>query len=108
MELLLVTSVSCGEICKHGLSVTRCDHQPVPRGGGDDTHYCIISCEEMCKHGLSVTRCDHQPGPRGGGDDTHYCIISCSRGARSARADARLCTSSGINLIVPLSFHLVR
>ena len=29
-------------------------------------------------------------------------------GARSARADARLCTSSGINLIVPLSFHLVR
>ena len=30
------------------------------------------------------------------------------RGARSARADARLCTSSGINLIVPLSFHLVR
>ena len=31
-----------------------------------------------------------------------------SRGARSARTDARLCTSSGINLIVPLSFHLVR
>ena len=31
-----------------------------------------------------------------------------ARGARSARADARLCTSSGINLIVPLSFHLVR
>ena len=31
-----------------------------------------------------------------------------TRGARSARADARLCTSSGINLIVPLSFHLVR
>ena len=30
------------------------------------------------------------------------------RGARSARADARLCTSSGINLIVSLSFHLVR
>ena len=30
-----------------------------------------------------------------------------ARGARSARADARLCTSSGINLIVPLSFHLV-
>ena len=29
-------------------------------------------------------------------------------GARSARADARLCTSSGINIIVPLSFHLVR
>ena len=29
------------------------------------------------------------------------------RGARSARADARLCTSSGINLIVPLSFHVV-
>ena len=31
-----------------------------------------------------------------------------TRGARSARADARLCTSSGINLIAPLSFHLVR
>ena len=31
-----------------------------------------------------------------------------TRGARSARANARLCTSSGINLIVPLSFHLVR
>ena len=30
------------------------------------------------------------------------------RGARSASADARLCTSSGVNLIVPLSFHLVR
>ena len=29
-----------------------------------------------------------------------------SRGARSARAYARLCTSSGINLIVPLSFHI--
>ena len=27
------------------------------------------------------------------------------RGARSARADAMLCTSSGINLIVPLSFQ---
>ena len=26
-------------------------------------------------------------------------------GARSANADARLCTSSGINLIVPLSFQ---
>ena len=44
-----------------------------------------------------------------------YCRLSCDcgtysepRGARSARADARLCTSSGINLIVPLSFHLVR
>ena len=35
-------------------------------------------------------------------------VIRLARGARSARADARLCTSSGINLIVPLSFHLVR
>ena len=32
-------------------------------------------------------------------------IPAASRGARSARADSRLCTSSGINLIVPLSFH---
>ena len=31
-----------------------------------------------------------------------------SRGARSAGADARLCTSSDINLIVSLSSHLVR
>ena len=37
----------------------------------------------------------------------HHNILA-TRGARSARADARLCTSSGINLIVPLSFHLVR
>ena len=35
-------------------------------------------------------------------------LTGSARGARSARADARLCTSSGINLIVPLSFHLVR
>ena len=34
-----------------------------------------------------------------------HIFVTC-RGARSARADARLCTSSGINLIVPLSFHL--
>ena len=33
------------------------------------------------------------------------CVAGVTRGARSARADARLCTSSGINLIVPLSFH---
>ena len=38
----------------------------------------------------------------------HFTISMITRGARSARADARLCTSSGINLIVPLSFHLVR
>ena len=35
-------------------------------------------------------------------------VRSSSRGGRSARADARLCTSSGISLIVPFSFHLVR
>ena len=35
-------------------------------------------------------------------------IETRSRGACSARADAILCTSSSINLIVPLSFHLVR
>ena len=35
-------------------------------------------------------------------------LVFLARGARSARADARLCTSSGINLIVPLPFHLVR
>ena len=34
--------------------------------------------------------------------------MTTSRGARSARADAKLCTSSGINSIVPLSFPLVR
>ena len=37
-----------------------------------------------------------------------FALMALTRGARSARADARLCTSSGINLIVPLSFHLVR
>ena len=36
------------------------------------------------------------------------CYVHRPRGARSARADARLCTSSGINLIVPLSFHVHR
>ena len=40
----------------------------------------------------------------------HHClsrsVSTTSRGARSARADARLCTSSGINLIVSLSFQV--
>ena len=36
-----------------------------------------------------------------------YNYVNHTRGARSARADARLCTSSGINLIVPLSFQHV-
>ena len=54
----------------------------------------------MCRVGGGIYGRHIAEGPQRG---SNY-----RRGARSARADARLCTSSGINLIVPLSFHLVR